>query len=65
MVVPLTNNINNFNCGHSLALRERMTLKTHSFALAIVLSVAFPTLSIGQDAQPKPDNTKVNERSRP
>ena len=42
-----------------------MTLtKIHSFALAIALSVSLPALSTGQDAQPKPDNTKVNERDR-
>ncbi len=42
-----------------------MTLtRTHSFALAFALSVSLPALSTGQDAQPKPDNTKVNKRDR-
>ena len=34
------------------------------FALAFFLSVSLPALSQAQDAQPKPDNTKVNERDR-
>lgn len=34
------------------------------FALAFFLSVSLPVLNQAQDAQPKPDNTKVNERDR-
>ena len=34
------------------------------FALAFFLSVSLPVLNRAQDAQPKPDNTKVNERDR-
>ena len=34
------------------------------FALAFFLSVSLPVLNGAQDAQPKPDNTKVNERDR-
>ena len=42
-----------------------MTLtRTPSFALALALSVSLPALSSAQDAQPKPDNTKVNQRDR-
>ena len=61
----LAGKASNFNCGHLHALANGMTLtRTPSFALAFLLSVSLQALSPGQDAQPKPDNTKVNERDR-
>ena len=42
-----------------------MTLtKIPPFAVACFLSVSLPALNQAQDSQPKPDNTKVNERDK-
>ena len=48
-----------------LAIQPGMDLTTtRKYALTLLFSVSLPIASQGQDAQPKPDNTKTNERDR-
>ena len=61
----LTGKANKFNGGHSHALAKGMTLtRTKTFGLTFFLSVSLPALTHAQDANPQPDNTKVNKRDK-